>query len=60
MTGKYIIFTQIEYVDGIDVLDISKCKVIVTDDEYETKEDAIDEMILKLLEVKNGKNIEVS
>ncbi len=55
MTGKYIIFTQIEYVDGINVLDISKCKVIVTDDEYETKEDAIDDMILKLLEVRNGK-----
>jgi hypothetical protein len=56
--GKYIIFTQIEYVNDIDVLDISKCKVVVTDDYYETKEDAIDEMILKLLEIRNKANYE--
>lgn len=55
MTGKYIIFTQIEYIDCIDVLDISKSQIIVTEDFYATKKFAIDEMILKLWEIRNGK-----
>jgi hypothetical protein len=55
VTGKYVIYTQIEYITEIESLDINNFQTIATPYYYETKEQAIDEMILKLMELKNNK-----
>jgi hypothetical protein len=54
VTGKFIIYTQIEHIYDAKNLDILRLQVITTPKEYDTKEEALEEMILTLMEIRNN------
>ncbi len=57
LIGKYVIYTTIEYVDDKDNLDISRCQTIIPFFPcFDTRKEALDEMIFKLMEMSNGEN----